>query len=192
MNETDNQVPSQGELELRAGMSRIPKYSKLPTTSDLIAFTGMHCANLYQQAVADGWRCPSCWRSAQELVRWTEITGPSWRARYGDEFGMGFTVTMARHHCHGLGRFQETLICGDCNSADGAAKRKHGLPTNWSFSPEEIARFVSVAPHSGATQIDYALALKIYEAGVQKNGEYQANRNPDTCAETAVEGAAGK
>lgn len=145
-------------------MPKSLKYSKIPTEADLAVFTGMHCRLVYQQAVREGWRCPSCRRTAQELVRWTEIRGPSWRARYGDEFGMGFTVTLTRHHCHGRGRFAQTLICGDCNSADGAVKRKHKLPKAWSFSPDEIGRFVQVAAFSGATQIDYDLALRIYEA----------------------------
>jgi hypothetical protein len=145
-------------------MPKTPKYTKIPTAADLAAFTGMHCRQLYQQAVSEGWRCPSCGRTAEQLVRWTEIRGPSWRARYGDEFGMGFTVTLTRHHCHGYGRFPPTMICGDCNSADGAAKRKHKLPESWSFSPEEIGRFVMVVPHSGATRIDYDRALRIYQA----------------------------
>lgn len=80
---------------------------------------------------------------------------------------MGFTVTLTRHHCHGRGRFVETVICGDCNSADGAAKRKLGLPGDWSFSPREIGSFVQVAPHSGATQINYEVAQRIYEAACQ-------------------------
>ncbi len=77
---------------------------------------------------------------------------------------MGFTVTMATHHCHGIGRFPDELICGDCNSADGIAKRKLALPSEWSFSPSEIARFVTVGPHSGATHIDYGEALRIYNS----------------------------
>src|SRR5688572_16102869 len=145
-------------------MTKSRKYSRIPSPADLDAFTGMHCGRKYAEAVATGWRCPSCRRSARELVRWTEILGPSWRARFGDEYGMGFTISMATHHCHGNGRFPRTLICGDCNSADGAAKRKLGLPDHWSFSPSEIAQFVAVAPHSGATRIDYASALRLYEA----------------------------
>ena len=77
---------------------------------------------------------------------------------------MGITVTLTGHHCHGAGRFPKTLICGDCNSADGAAKRKLGLPATWSFTPAEISAFISVSPHSGATKIDYAIAQRIYEA----------------------------
>lgn len=81
-----------------------------------------------------------------------------------DEHGMGFTVTLTGHHCHGTWRFRQTLICGDCNSADGAAKRKLGLPESWSFPPADIGSFVTVAPHSGATRIDYDCARQIYDA----------------------------
>lgn len=145
-------------------MPKTAKFSRVPNENELAAFTGMHCRNLYLEAVQTQWQCPSCQRSAQELVRWTEIRGPSWRARYADEYGMGFTVTLTGHHCHGAGRFPETLICGDCNSADGTAKRKLGLPATWSFTPAEIGAFISVSPHSGATKIDYAIAQQLYEA----------------------------
>lgn len=145
-------------------MPKSAKYSRAPTAEELAAFSGMHCRAKYLEAVRTGWRCPSCGRSAQELVRWTEIRGPSWRARYGDEYGMGFTVVLTGHHCHGAGRFRETLICGDCNSADGAAKRKLKLPASWSFTPTEIGAFVTVAPHSGSTKIDYDIARRIFEA----------------------------
>lgn len=144
-------------------MAKSAKYSRIPSQSDLDAFSGMHCADLYRQALATGWRCPSCRRSVQELVRWTEIRGSHWRERFGDEHGMGFTISMAKHHCHGSGRFPTTTICGDCNSADGAAKRVLRLPQHWSFSPEEIGQFVTVAPYSGKTTINYEAAQKIFE-----------------------------
>lgn len=145
-------------------MTKTKKYSRIPSQADLDAFTGMHCARVYREALETAWRCPSCGRSAQELVRWTNILGPSWRARFGDEHGMGFSISMTHHHCHGSGRFPRTLICGDCNSADGAAKRKLGLPERWSFSPAEIGQFVSVVSYSGATKIDYTIALRLYQA----------------------------
>lgn len=77
---------------------------------------------------------------------------------------MGFTAPLTRHHCHGEGRFPQTVICGDCNSADGAVKRKLKLPASWSFSPTELSRFVSTPVHSGKTSIDYEIARLIYEA----------------------------
>ena len=77
---------------------------------------------------------------------------------------MGFTISFARHHCHGNGRFLvETLICGDCNAADGAVKRKFKLPTDWSFAPHEIRQFVRTSSHSGRTIIDHERAYEIYE-----------------------------
>lgn len=139
------------------------KYSRIPTDAEISAFTGMHCARLYAQALSQGWHCPSCVRHIQQLIRWTEIRGPSWRARLGDLHGMGFTITLTQHHCHGKGRFAQTLICGDCNSADGAVKRKLRLPASWSFSPQEIGQFVTVTPHSGRTTIDYTKAQNIFD-----------------------------
>ena len=77
---------------------------------------------------------------------------------------MGFTISLAKHHCHGNRRFPETLICGDCNSADGAVKRKLKLSENWSFSPYELSQFVKTSPHSGETRIDYDIARVLYAA----------------------------
>lgn len=146
-----------------AAPSKSKKYSRYPSAEELARFDGLHCARKYAWARANGWRCPSCARTAEELVRWSEIRGPSWRARYGDAFGMGFTVHMAEHHCHGGGRFPRVLMCGDCNSADGIAKRKLKLPADWTFSPAEIARFVTVTPYSGHTVIDYVVAKAIFD-----------------------------
>ncbi|WP_454914455.1 hypothetical protein [Variovorax gossypii] len=153
-------------------MEKTRKYSKIPSAADLAAFGGMHCSRIHHEAVASGWRCPSCNRNANEVVRWTEIKG-AWREKFADEFGMGFTTSLTHHHCHSelqLPRFQRALICGDCNSADAAAKRKLGLPADWSFSPAELAQFVRVAPHSGKTMIDYAIARVIFDTTQRSSG----------------------
>lgn len=60
-------------------------------------------------------------------------------------------------------RFPRTLICGDCNVADGAVKRKLGLVKYFSFAPHEISLFINPKPHS-PHEIDYDLARKIYES----------------------------
>ncbi len=152
---------------------KTPKWSRVPTPAEVASFDGLHCARAYVEAVRTGWRCPSCNRTPTELIRWSEIRGPSMRRRYADRWGMGFTISLTNHHCHSGGpsipyvnraeRFPTTLICGDCNSADGAAKKFLGLPRTWSFSPSEIGRFVTVVPHSGRTVIDYDGARSIYE-----------------------------
>jgi hypothetical protein len=140
------------------------KWYRPPTAAEIACFDGMHCASLYASCVATGWRCPSCNRTAPELIRWSEIRGPSWRARYGDEWGRGWTISITRHHCHSETsvRFPETVICGDCNSADGAAKRKLKLPADFSFSPRELAQFVKCTPYSGKTEIDCNTALLLF------------------------------
>jgi rubredoxin len=38
-------------------------------------------------------------------------------------------------------RFDEELICADCNTADAAAKRYVGAPSYFTFTPFEIAKF---------------------------------------------------
>nr|WP_255457181.1 hypothetical protein [Polaromonas sp. E19S] len=75
-----------------------------------------------------------------------------------------------KHHDHsveflssGQPRFSQTIICDQCNAADGAAKRKLKLPKNFSFSPIEIAAFVVAAPHNKHT-INYEMAYAIYLA----------------------------
>jgi hypothetical protein len=81
---------------------------------------------------------------------------------------MGWTIALTWHHCHNESkkRFQKTLICGECNNADGAVKRRFGLPSSWSFSPQEIAQFVKTFPHSGKTIINFEHALSLYKASI--------------------------
>jgi hypothetical protein len=146
-----------------------PRWLRAPTPAEIAAFDGLHCAALYREAVRTGWRCPSCDRTAEECIRWSYIRGPYWREQYGDAHGMGFTISLVRHHCHStgehdrtrVGRFEPALLCGECNVADGAAKRRLKLPRNFSFSPDEIGQFVTCWPHSGKVAIDYAKAAAI-------------------------------
>ena len=149
-------------------LMKTAKYSRRPTQQELADFKGMHCKNIYLKAVATGWHCPCCNRNAQELVRWTDIRVAGWQDRYAETFGMGFTVTFAHHHCHKVSRprFPRALICGDCNSADGAAKRVLKLPEDWSFTPQELSQFVRVKAHSGHTEIDYDVAKRLYSVAM--------------------------
>lgn len=139
---------------------KIAKWSIPPTAEQIAAYDGMHCASKWRRVGPD-WRCPCCSRRRDELIRWAPISGTHFRAKYGDAHGMAWTASIVEHHCHGTGRFPRTIICGDCNSADGAVKRKLGLPKEWSFSPKEIAQFVSCFPHSGHTHLDYDVAREI-------------------------------
>jgi hypothetical protein len=89
---------------------------------------------------------------------------------------MGWAVGLHTHHDHRddqyryssearppgfCTRFVDTLLCEQCNSADASAKRKLKLPENFSFSPAEIAMFVTATPN-GWHLLDYDIASRIY------------------------------
>ena len=79
---------------------------------------------------------------------------------------MGWVAGLHAHHDHNVHygeseRFPKTIICEQCNSADGAVKRKFKLPECFSFSHDEIGKFVTATPN-GWHCIDYDLALHIY------------------------------
>jgi hypothetical protein len=88
----------------------------------------------------------------------------------------GWAAGLHRHHDHANDafrygrsepfvavRFAEAVICEQCNSADGTAKRKLGLPSTFSFSPAEISQFVRPTPH-GFHEINYDVARTIFQA----------------------------
>lgn len=135
--------------------------AKVPTEADFLGFNGAHCRNLYA-TLPPYWRCPCCNRSKFQVLRWTtlypdkpEIRREGWAAGYH------------RHHDHGERidgrRFEPTVICEQCNSTDGAIKRKFKLPDNFSFSPTEIGQMVTAFAH-GKHLVDYDVACAIYMA----------------------------
>lgn len=132
---------------------------RIPTEIEKAAFTGAHCKNLWA-SITHAWRCPGCGRSKTELLRWTTL--------FSDRPNPypGWAAGLHKHHDHGYpARFPETLVCEQCNAADGAVKRKLGLPKKFSFSPGEIRGFVVAVPH-GFHLVDYATAARIYAAVV--------------------------
>lgn len=60
-------------------------------------------------------------------------------------------------------RFERTLICIDCNLAEGFVKLELGddIPRHFTFSPSEIANFIEVKAHQ-THEIDLAKALAIW------------------------------
>lgn len=115
---------------------------RVPTHSEYEAFDGAHCRNLYRQ-VGPEWRCPACRRSRFQCMRWTTLFRNKPHLRH-----QGWAVGIHKHHDHGTpARFPVTPICEQCNAADGFAKRQLRLPIDWSFSPDEIGRFVIAIPH---------------------------------------------
>jgi hypothetical protein len=60
-------------------------------------------------------------------------------------------------------RFSPTVICSDCNHADGRAKRQLGLPARFSFSPIELSQFITGYPHNGV-EVDVEAAGRVYNS----------------------------
>lgn len=135
---------------------------KVPTIEDFKTHSGLHYKNLWKQ-VTDDWICPSCKRSKYQIMRWAERGNNSPYAFWG------WVAPLHMHHDHSApyrtsqGRFPMTTICDQCNASDGVAKRKLGLPKNFSFSPEEIGLFVKATPH-GKHFIYFEIAQLIYES----------------------------
>lgn len=136
---------------------------RIPSIKEFENFIPRKNATLWD-ALGDEWRCPVCGRSKFEILRWKKHSGV-------DEplFGEGrWTCSLHEHHDHGKrwsGRF---VLCGDCNAADGAAKRALRLPSDWSFSPEELRMFVRCEPNGSIESVDLSCALEIFAEESEK------------------------
>jgi hypothetical protein len=82
------------------------------------------------------------------------------------EWYWGWMAGLHGHHDHGGdldgygARFPETLICDQCNAADGRIKRTLRLPKDFSFSPDELRLFIKSVPH-GSHTVDLEAAKNI-------------------------------
>lgn len=137
--------------------------ARKPTHEDFAQFDGAHCKRIYSGLPPD-WRCPGCRRNKFEILRWTLLYPDK-----PEKSVHGWAGGYHKHHDHGTEprgaaeppRFATSVICEQCNSADGAAKRKLKLPGNFSFSPSEIGLFVKGFPH-GKHLTDYEIAKIIF------------------------------
>jgi hypothetical protein len=73
------------------------------------------------------------------------------------DFGFGRVVQDS------LIRFQNTLICSDCNVAEPAAKKIVDAPSYFTFSPFEIAYFIDIVA-DGKILVNALRAQAAYEA----------------------------
>jgi hypothetical protein len=140
-------------------------HRRIPTDEEYFSYDGAHCRNLWKQ-LGDHWLCPGCGCTKREIMRWTRRKPKPWKGLH--EPYMGWMAGLHKHHDHaapflsGLGRFPDTVICDQCNSADGRMKRDLKLPADFSFSPQEIRRFVLPTPH-GRHGVAHLKARAIYE-----------------------------
>lgn len=129
------------------------------------------------------WCCPVCRRYKPEIARLTPAGVALCQLdRHHDHLGdEGLAILWRRQQkqpdrtrqdalhsaisaCMSLSeRFHETLVCNDCNAADGAAKAAliGVVHPSFSFAPSEIARFISVAPNR-PHEIDHEAAKAIW------------------------------
>jgi hypothetical protein len=140
---------------------------RIPTLAEFQAYKGAHGPHIWTE-VGEHWMCPSCCRSKFQILRWT-TRFPRSPKKFSD-----WMAVLHRHHDHSVDawreapRFEQTIICDQCNAADGTAKRELDLPEKFSFSPLEISRFVVSFPHD-KHKINLQAAKSIYEAVSQSH-----------------------
>ncbi len=133
-------------------------------------YKGTHCHKLWNE-VGQMYICPSCKRNKYEIMRWTK------RFPRKPKQHMDWIAVLHRHHDHASDssdgsnhlnpRFPQAVICDQCNSADGVAKRRLNLPKDFSFSPQEIGAFISATPHD-KHKVDFDAARNIYSTLCQQ------------------------
>lgn len=144
---------------------RFSMVRRVPTLEEYLSHTGLHYHQLWKQ-IGPSWYCISCRRSRFQIMRWSK------RFPNTPQAFMDWVAIVNTHHDHAgdqpgcAPRFPRTVLCNQCNAADGAAKRRLQLPQNFSFSPEEIGRFVISTPHA-AHKLDYEVAHAIYQTLVR-------------------------
>jgi len=132
-----------------------------------------------------GWICPCCARGKRQIVRMAssgvllcqleshhDHLGDAAEALFRktnpgtEDKGTNIQLDQAKHAMLTLvERFPRTIICLDCNLVEGKAKSAllgRGVPAHFSFSPQEIARFVQPSdnrPH----EFDVDVAAAIWE-----------------------------
>jgi len=134
---------------------------RIPTGAEYDAYKGAHCHQVWAR-VGPHWVCPCCRRNKFQILRWTKRFPGKPNQFYG------WMAGIHEHHDHSAGwdfakqaRFQRIEICDQCNSADGAAKRRLKLPSDFSFAPDEISLFVTAVPHN-KHKLNYDIAASIY------------------------------
>ena len=135
-------------------------------------------------SVPPDWSCPACWRKKHEIARLSgsgvlianldlhhDHLTDALRARLQQEVGPDWIVKIPEQSRHIVkraetlvARFEPTLVCPDCNGADGAVKaRLPQIDRKFSFRPSEIKSFIRSAPNR-EHQIDNDSACDIYDA----------------------------
>lgn len=130
------------------------------------------------------WECPCCLRGKPEIARLssdnvllckidlhhdhlTDFAKALFRAKIAADLPDGIRLMRMRARAAAyplIQRFTETLICEDCNHADGDMKAALGAAVvpHFSFSPGEIARFIKPKPNV-PHEIDIEVGRQIWD-----------------------------
>ena len=135
---------------------------------------------LFAELTAD-WSCPACSRARTQIPRVSstgaevakavihhdhikEYTNALMREKFGSDWvakvpaGIGEHLNRIERFVVG---FAPTVVCEDCNNAEGRAKQIAGAPKFFTFAPSEVRRFISVAPNR-KHEVDAALVAAVY------------------------------
>ncbi|CAJ5951587.1 Uncharacterised protein [Burkholderia pseudomallei] len=132
------------------------------------------------------WTCPACGRSKPEIVRLNthghlmcrlvehhdhmkdlvkvefERQCKAQKVIVADEFAKRFAARASQM----VSAYDNAFICDDCNAADPTAKAAVGTHKDFSYSPQEIRRFVRPRPNS-PHEIDVEEAARIWHGHEQ-------------------------
>jgi rubredoxin len=159
---------------------------------------GVHL-NKWWVMTAMGWKCPACLRTKPQIVkldsktylscllhehhdhmkdivrRLFEESSSNRDEVVANVLGERFAVRTS----FAISAYDNTVICSDCNKADGVAKKLIKAHKDFSFSPDEIGKFILIK-NNEEHEIDQEVAKKIWLEGQDtfnkrlKLGEYIA------------------
>jgi rubredoxin len=141
------------------------------------------------------WQCPCCQRRKLEIARLTDkgvlLCQLDWHHDHladaaGDVIRSKATVGVSdellitrKRACAAalplIERFAPVLLCNDCNAADAVMKARLGanVPRAFSFSPQEIARFITPTPHASHA-LDEEVGRKLWPGALAQFRERMA------------------
>jgi rubredoxin len=145
---------------------------------------------MWWRNTSSDWYCPVCRRSKPEILRPDRSGDPighltahhdhfreyldnieNERARIvGSASALDESAKrFLRRFTEGLTRFDDVVICQDCNTADAEAKKIMGAPPHLTFTPGEIGSFILPASgcvhgiDQGKLEQAYQIALDLYD-----------------------------
>lgn len=128
------------------------------------------------------WRCPACCRTKPSIAKLDHHNYASCHlhehhdhmqdivkdlfaqssANRSDVIADSLSERFATRTAFAISAYDNTVICADCNKADGEAKKFVGTDRNFSFSPSEISEFIITTPNQ-EHEIDKEKASEIWQ-----------------------------